>query len=95
MEVHSQFPIKVYTTQTSHLQPLDVNFNGPFKSKRIKLWKQERAGGKITTDNVERAVIRASKAHDLIDSNTISKAWSKSFPSCNDVIMHRHRPRHD
>jgi len=87
--------VQVPRGTTSVLQPLDVNFNGPFKRIRQALWNEERSGGTIVTDNVERTVMRASKAYDRMDAQTTSKAWAKSFPSQADAIMHRHRPRRD
>lgn len=80
---------------TSTTQPLDVNFNGPMKKLRQKYWLEERSGGKLCTDNVERTAIRAVKAYEAVSAQTISKAWAKAIPSISDVVMHRHRPRRD
>ena len=80
---------------TSVCQPLDVNFNGPFKRARERLWLEERSGGRQHTDNVERTVMRASRAHDSMTAQTVSQAWAGSFPADTGRIMHRYRPRHD
>ena len=87
--------IQVPEGTTSLLQPLDVNFNGPWKKARQKLWTSERRGGILHTDNVERTVMRAASAYKNLNAKTISIGWKNSFPDLGDQFMHRHRPRND
>lgn len=87
--------IKVPKGMTSECQPLDMTFNGPFKSARETLWKDERSEGFFITDNVERTVIRAAKGYLSVSDELISKGFADICPPFSDLIMHRYRPRHD
>lgn len=78
---------------TSVCQPLDMTFNAAFKLKRQTLWKEERAGGIEHTDNVERTVMRAAKAYDLVSSQVISQGFAAICPPLAHQIMQRYVPR--
>jgi len=87
--------IKVPKGMTDKCQPLDMAFNGPFKRARCKLWKNERSACLLSTDNVERTVIRAYEAYMSVPSKFISKGFAGICPPLFDDIMHRYRPRND
>jgi len=87
--------IKVPKGMTSVCQPLDMHFNGPFKQARQSLWSNERSACLLSTDNVERMVIRAYLAYMSVPPRLISKGFAEICPPLFDEIMHRYRPRND
>lgn len=72
---------------TDICQPLDMTFNAPFKSIRERLWMDERVGGILNADNVERTVMRSYKAYHLVSKKSISQGFADICPPFYDQIM--------
>lgn len=60
---------------TSVCQPLDVAFNGPMKTIRMKLWKEKRYQNPKFPDTWQSAVARAVEAYHKVSRKTTRLAW--------------------
>lgn len=79
--------IEVPRGMTATCQPLDMTFNAPFKAARERLWMEERSGGILNSDNVERTVMRAHKAYYSVSEYSVSKGFADICPPYFDMIM--------
>jgi len=71
--------ILVPAGQTSKLQPLDVNINGPMLASRKRIWKEKKRAQPDASDSWQAAVERAQLAYQAIATHTIRQAFSKAY----------------
>jgi hypothetical protein len=78
-EEHNIQLIQVPVAQTSILQPLDVNFNGPMLASRRKIAHARKLENPFALDSYQATVERSQIAYGAMTVPLTLKAWQDAY----------------